>query len=60
MHAPIYERIGQTYDETRKADPEITNQLLTLLNPSPEGRYLDIGCGSGNYTQALFMRSVLL
>ena len=60
MHAPIYERIGQTYDETRKADPEITNQLLTLLNPSPEGRYLDIGCGSGNYTQALFMRSVLV
>lgn len=60
MNQPVYERIGQTYDETRQADSEITGQLITLLQPRPEARYLDIGCGSGNYTHALFMQSVLI
>ncbi len=49
----IYNTIGQTYDATRKADPEIVEQLMQLINIIPNGKYLDIGCGSGNYTGAL-------
>ena len=53
MTKPIYDTIGKTYDNTRKADPEITKKLLELLCPITGGKYLDIGCGSGNYTNAL-------
>lgn len=71
-----YNSIGQCYDGTRKADPDILSDLADLLcivadsnqyvvNPSTSEQkksqskihgnkqYLDIGCGSGNYTQAL-------
>lgn len=50
MTKPIYDTIGKTYDSTRQADPEITQKLLELLCPIVGGKYLDIGCGSGNYT----------
>lgn len=50
----LYDKIGKTYDKTRKADPEITLKLISHLMPEPEGLYLDIGCGSGNYTRAIF------
>lgn len=53
MTNPIYDTIGKTYDTTRNPDPEVTKTLLELLCPNKEGRYLDIGCGSGNYTGAL-------
>lgn len=49
----LYNTIGVNYDATRKADPYITQRLLHLLQPRPEGRYLDIACGTGNYTVAL-------
>ena len=45
-----YDKIGKTYNQTRKADPYITSRLLHHLNPTLNGTYLDIGCGSGNYT----------
>ncbi len=45
-----YDRIGIGYNVTRKADPHIAEQLLKHLRPTPEGIYLDIGCGTGNYT----------
>ena len=45
-----YDRIGIDYNVTRKADPYIAEQLLTHLLPTSEGIYLDIGCGTGNYT----------
>lgn len=54
MTAPIYNMIGVTYDVTRRADPEILAKLIQHLSPKQEGKYLDIGCGSGNYTHALF------
>lgn len=45
-----YDTIGTNYDLTRKADPYLTEHILHLLQPKKEGLYLDIGCGSGNYT----------
>ena len=48
-----YDKIGINYNQTRKADPYLTQQLLKHLNPTKDGLYLDIGCGTGNYTIAL-------
>lgn len=48
-----YDKIGADYNSTRKADPFLTNKLLEHLNPGKTGIYLDIGCGTGNYTSAL-------
>jgi SAM-dependent methyltransferase len=50
---PIYNFIGAEYNSTRKADPYLTGRLLYFLNPYPGKAYLDIGCGTGNYTIAL-------
>lgn len=49
----LYDKIGSGYDITRKADPYITSRLLFHLHPVPGRRYLDLACGSGNYTIAL-------
>ncbi len=46
----IYEIIGQGYNDTRQADPYIFENLFRLLAPSTNKTYLDIGCGTGNYT----------
>lgn len=54
MTAPIYNEIGKTYDQTRQADPELVKKIIELLTPKPNGHYLDVACGSGNYTTALF------
>tara|TARA_R110002049_G_scaffold198606_3_gene368672 strand:+ start:1341 stop:1583 length:243 start_codon:yes stop_codon:yes gene_type:complete len=48
-----YNKIGINYNQTRKADSYLVDQLLKHLNPSKRGLYLDIGCGTGNYTNAL-------
>ncbi len=45
-----YNKIGINYNQTRKADPYLTEQLLKHLSPNKNGNYLDIGCGTGNYT----------
>lgn len=55
-----YDRIGLAYNETRKADPYLTSALFRLLNPSKTGIYLDVGCGTGNYTSALAEKGVHL
>lgn len=49
----IYNEIGKGYDTTRQADPEILNTLIELISFSENGFYLDIGCGTGNYTHPL-------
>jgi ubiquinone/menaquinone biosynthesis C-methylase UbiE len=49
----LYNLIGQDYNTTRKADPHICKRLITLLSPEKSGSYIDIGCGTGNYTIAL-------
>ncbi len=58
MQTVLYDRIGKTYDQTRQADPQIVGRILQHLSPKPDGCYLDIGCGSGNYTHALFEKGI--
>jgi ubiquinone/menaquinone biosynthesis C-methylase UbiE len=53
MTATLYDRIGNSYDITRTADQEILKRLKAHLDPISEGLYLDVACGSGNYTVAL-------
>lgn len=53
-----YDRIGMGYNTTRKADPYIVQRLIAQLAPKEGSRYLDIGCGTGNYTSALVERGV--
>lgn len=48
----LYDNIGLGYNSTRQADPYITEKLVRLLLPKPNGLYMDIGCGTGNYTIA--------
>ena len=49
MHA-IYDKIGEDYDTTRKADPSILSELENLLEIQENNLYLDVACGTGNYT----------
>ncbi len=49
----IYNQIGCSYSVTRKADPNIALRLAQLLGVEEGKRYLDLACGSGNYTNAL-------
>lgn len=45
-----YDVIGSGYNTTRHADPYLLSRILFHLQPRPDGSYLDIGCGTGNYT----------
>ncbi|MBC7920677.1 MAG: class I SAM-dependent methyltransferase [Ferruginibacter sp.] len=56
MAAPLYNQIGIGYNQTRRADPYLVRQLRRLLAPAKARRYLDVGCGTGNYTYALASR----
>lgn len=58
LHSIPYNHIGVSYNTTRKADPYLTDRLYQLLKPQIDGEYLDIGCGSGNYTLALKVRGL--
>ncbi|MEP6948572.1 MAG: methyltransferase domain-containing protein [Ginsengibacter sp.] len=49
----LYNIIGTDYNATRQSDPYIAGRLLQHLNPQITGTYLDIGCGTGNYTISL-------
>jgi ubiquinone/menaquinone biosynthesis C-methylase UbiE len=49
----LYNSIGSEYNSTRQADPYITEKLFQFLSPKTNELYLDIGCGTGNYTIAL-------
>jgi ubiquinone/menaquinone biosynthesis C-methylase UbiE len=51
--AEKYDRIGVGYNLTRQADPYLLGRMFEFLNPVAGGKYLDIGCGTGNYTIAL-------
>ena len=53
---PLYDRIGFGYDETRHADPRIAERLASHLNLSFDGTYVDVACGTGNYTTLLASR----
>ena len=49
----LYDRIGHGYDTTRRADPSIARRLVDHLQLRPDRPYLDVACGTGNYTAAL-------
>ena len=53
-----YNTIGTGYNSTRRADEYLTNRLFHLLKPVKDKLYLDIGCGTGNYTIALADKGV--
>lgn len=55
-----YNNIGGNYNHTRKADPYIVDQIETMLIPKAGMTYLDIGCGTGNYTIALTDRGTVM
>ncbi len=48
-----YDTIGQGYNNTRQADPYLSLRLAQFLIPQPGHRYVDIGCGTGNYTRKM-------
>ncbi|MEZ4982521.1 MAG: class I SAM-dependent methyltransferase [Saprospiraceae bacterium] len=48
-----YDRIGNNYNQTRKADPLLVDKLFNLLDAKPGQTCLDVGCGTGNYTKAM-------
>ena len=54
----VYDEIGRGYDGTRRADPKIGDALVRLLEPVVDARYLDIACGTGNYTVDLAARGI--
>ena len=49
----IYDKIGSGYDTTRKADPYILSQLNQFLEIKEHHNYLDVACGTGNYTSEM-------
>src|SRR6185369_66840 len=52
MHS-VYDTIGSTYARSRRADPAISRVLAQELSLTSSGAYLDLACGTGNYTVAL-------
>ena len=50
---PLYDSIGSTYSATRRADPAIAQEIARLVGNSDGSRFLDVACGTGNYTRAL-------
>jgi len=58
MNPTYYDQIGEGYDRTRTADPDLTQRLLTHLAPNPNARFVDVGSGTGNYTAALHAQGV--
>ena len=50
---PLYDLIGHSYAKSRRADPGIAQALARELGLAPSCAYLDLACGTGNYTVAL-------
>lgn len=53
-----YDEIGIGYDDTRQADPYLAERMFHHLMGRDNGQYLDIGCGTGNYTTELHRRGL--
>ncbi|MCG3189356.1 MAG: Ubiquinone/menaquinone biosynthesis C-methyltransferase UbiE [Burkholderiaceae bacterium] len=49
----LYDSLGTTYAASRRADPALVRSLAEFLRLSPSSSYLDVACGTGNYTVAL-------
>lgn len=50
---PLYDSIGSKYGATRRADPTIARELARLVRVKDGSSFLDVACGTGNYTCAL-------
>ncbi len=48
-----YNRISPIYDTSRVANTETLEKLMNLLHIGSDSVILDMGCGTGNYTDAL-------
>ncbi len=57
MTTALYDQIGVGYDATRRADAYLAARLADLLKLRPGRAYIDVACGTGNYTIALTERS---
>ncbi len=53
MPSPIYNNICKTYNHTRSADPRIVDTSVELLDLLTGSKVLDIGAGTGSYSQSL-------
>ncbi|MCD4702601.1 MAG: class I SAM-dependent methyltransferase [Candidatus Aegiribacteria sp.] len=49
----IYDKIAAGYDASRRADPRIIQNLRVLLDVQKDKVYLDVACGTGNYTSEI-------
>jgi ubiquinone/menaquinone biosynthesis C-methylase UbiE len=49
----LYDHIGQGYSRTRRADQRIVRQIMTSLSVPIGSRLLDVGAGTGNYSDTL-------
>ncbi len=52
METPLYNKIGEGYNHSRKADSYLSKIISDWL-PNKKEAVLDIGCGSGNYSLSL-------
>jgi ubiquinone/menaquinone biosynthesis C-methylase UbiE len=57
-HATLYDHIGTHYDATRRADPYLVGRLIHHLKAEPNGEFLDMACGTGNYTVAVALSGI--
>ncbi|MCP4542729.1 MAG: methyltransferase domain-containing protein [Chloroflexi bacterium] len=53
MQKVDYNEISQVYDDVREGDVALVNSFLHEISPSDDFKILDIGCGTGNYTDIL-------
>lgn len=53
-----YDQIGVGYNTTRRADHYLLGRMMHFLKADNTGTYLDIGCGTGNYTIEFSKRGV--
>lgn len=53
-----YDQIGVGYNNTRKADHYLLGRMMHHLKADTSGTYLDIGCGTGNYTIEFSRRGI--
>jgi SAM-dependent methyltransferase len=58
MENTLYNIIGENYNSTRQADPLIADTIYKKVITNPDGLYMDIGCGTGNYSIALANKGV--
>jgi len=52
-----YDDISKVYDRVRQADADLIRRLLQEIDAHPSAHMLDIGCGTGNYADALLRLS---